>query len=206
MPSSYTPASGIGGTTGTTDNAITTASGAGGNTLQGTVVTVAPTTGTFAFNTDTGVLQFGASKDVVLSRGGADILEQKRGANAQTLNVYGTFIDASNYSRLQLVDFGNGVSGVFASVLGTGTAQELWLGTIGARRLTFRTNNAERWAVAIAGHLLASDDNTYTIGATGAAPSKVTTHTLNISSIPTSSSGLSSGDVWSNLGILTIVS
>jgi len=29
--------------------------------------------------------------------------------------------------------------------------------------------------------------------------------TLNISNIPTSSAGLSSGDVWSNAGILTIV-
>lgn len=29
--------------------------------------------------------------------------------------------------------------------------------------------------------------------------------TLNISNIPTSSAGLSSGDVWSNSGVLTIV-
>ena len=29
--------------------------------------------------------------------------------------------------------------------------------------------------------------------------------TLNISDIPTSSAGLSSGDVWSNAGVLTIV-
>lgn len=34
---------------------------------------------------------------------------------------------------------------------------------------------------------------------------KLTTGTLNIANIPTSSSGLSSGDVWSNGGVLTIV-
>jgi len=33
-----------------------------------------------------------------------------------------------------------------------------------------------------------------------------TIKTLNISDIPTSSTGLSSGDVWSNAGVLTIVS
>lgn len=32
-----------------------------------------------------------------------------------------------------------------------------------------------------------------------------TIETLNISNIPTSSAGLSSGDVWSNAGVLTIV-
>ena len=32
-----------------------------------------------------------------------------------------------------------------------------------------------------------------------------TIKTLNISDIPTSSAGLSSGDVWSNSGVLTIV-
>jgi len=33
-----------------------------------------------------------------------------------------------------------------------------------------------------------------------------TIKTLNISDIPTSATGLSSGDVWSNAGVLTIVS
>ena len=32
-----------------------------------------------------------------------------------------------------------------------------------------------------------------------------TVKTLNISDIPTSATGLSSGDVWSNAGVLTIV-
>jgi len=32
-----------------------------------------------------------------------------------------------------------------------------------------------------------------------------TIKTLNISDIPTSSTGLSSGDVWSNSGVLTII-
>jgi hypothetical protein len=34
---------------------------------------------------------------------------------------------------------------------------------------------------------------------------KMTIETLNISSIPTSASGLVSGDIWSNSGILTVV-
>lgn len=196
------PGGGIGGTTGTTDNAITTANGTGGSTLQGTVATVAPTTGTFAFNTDTGVIQFGASKDVVLSRGGVDILEQKRGVNAQTLNVYNTFTDASNYERISLSWAGNVL---FIVAQGAGLGQIRAIGYDGLHH-TFYTNHIARWSIDASGNITAGSDNTYTIGASGSAPSKVTTHTLNISSIPTSSSGLSSGDVWSNLGILTIVS
>jgi hypothetical protein len=34
---------------------------------------------------------------------------------------------------------------------------------------------------------------------------KLTVETLNISSIPTSASGLVSGDIWSNSGVLTVV-
>jgi hypothetical protein len=34
---------------------------------------------------------------------------------------------------------------------------------------------------------------------------KMTIEKLNVSSIPTSAAGLASGDVWSNSGVLTIV-
>jgi hypothetical protein len=64
------------------------------------------------------------------------------------------------------------------------------------------------YPVAIAARTTAGNSTTVaTFSSTGlAVTGKTTTTTLNISSIPTSASGLSSGDVWSDGGTLKIVS
>lgn len=157
------PVSGIGGTTGTVDNAITTASGTGGSTLQGTVVTIAPTTGTFAFNTDTGQLQFGVSKDAVLSRGGPDILEQKRGTNAQALNIYNTFTDPSNYTRIVLHWISQNQFEILAQEAGTGSNASIILQSNYGAKIEVADN------IRISnGPIIFTTDNAWDIGASGA--------------------------------------
>ena len=53
-----------------------------------------------ALQSDNSTIQVGASADVVLRRdGAANTLAQRNGTAAQTLNVYNTFTDASNYER-----------------------------------------------------------------------------------------------------------
>lgn len=171
MPSSYNPGGGIGGTTGTTDNAIFVADGTSGNKGKGTVVTIAPTTGAIAFNTDIGALQFGAAKDAVLSRGGPDILEQKRGANAQTLNVYSTFTDTGNYGRVSTHWDGTGFL-VEPQTNGTGNIGYIIFGNLNLCQTyldgTSVTIRSGTTITLNGGNVLFGTDNTYDIGASGA--------------------------------------
>lgn len=200
---SFGTSGGIGGTTGTTDNAITRADGTGGSTLQGSLATIddggnAAFTGIQA-TTDVSVgayLRIGSStllhgegdgvvsinngpvtQSVFLAVDAASTLALRNGVNAQTLNVYNTFTDASNYERATFVWTGN------QFVLGPDKA-----GT-GVYRDFILSGATIQFAIAGVGIKMA-------LKATGV---------INFSSMPTSSSGLSSGDVWSNLGILTIV-
>lgn len=72
-------------------------------------------------------LRWGASTDgstthdLILLRGAAGVLEQRNGANAQTLRVYGNFIDAANYQRLELIGNSGSYSRINAAKAGTGT-------------------------------------------------------------------------------------
>lgn len=182
MPSSYNPGGGIGGTTGTTDNAITRADGTGGSTLQGSLVTIddfgnmggvstLSFSDTFSITNFSGdnyisypnALYFRHGFNVAMVLGG-DTLALRNGSNGQTWIVSRTFTDDGNKSEATLVCTGT-VAAFTITEAGTG------IGTL--TKWTFNKN--------------------------------VSLPTLNISAIPTSSSGLSSGDVWSNLGILTIV-
>ena len=54
------------------------------------------------------------------------------------------------------------------------------------------TSNAEKFGVSLT-------------GAVGIGGVPTTTSPLNITGLPTSASGLATGDVWSNGGVLTIV-
>lgn len=58
--------------------------------------------------------------DVELYRDAADILAQRRSTNAQTFKLYGTFTDASNYTRAVLKDDGAGTVTLAAETAGTG--------------------------------------------------------------------------------------
>lgn len=107
---------------------------------------------------NTSKLTLGASSDVILARDAANTLAQRNGLNAQTFNIYNTYTDASNYERLD-VGFSAGAFRISAENAGTGAA----------RSLTFGTANTDRWQIGGAtGHFVASTDNTYDIGASGA--------------------------------------
>jgi hypothetical protein len=106
--------------------------------------------------------------DVRLFRDAAAALALRNGTNAQTLNVYGTYTDAANYSRAQIGGFG-GNAAFLSNVAGTGSsAPHLYVGTIGSGTLQFRTNNADRWAIQAGGTIIANTDNSLDIGAVGA--------------------------------------
>ena len=104
-----------------------------------------------------GTLTLGSN--VTLVAESANTLAQRSGTSAQTFNLYETFTDTSNYSRLTLgfVDATHGY-GINAASAGTGTA----------RAITFATNGTFVWRITTAGHLIAVTDNSYDIGASGA--------------------------------------
>ena len=60
------------------------------------------------------------SGDAILTRDAANVLAQRNGANAQTMRIYSTFTDTSNYERMALTTTaGSGVS-LIAETAGTG--------------------------------------------------------------------------------------
>ncbi len=123
-----------------------------------------------------------SAADVRLYRDAAATLAQRNGPAAQTFNLYKSWTDASNYERVFL---GNWTvdSGYFAlqtAVAGTGTARGLIITTTGnsanvglwatgTSAVIFATGNTERWNINSSGHFIAPTDNTYDIGAAGAA-------------------------------------
>lgn len=69
---------------------------------------------------DAGGVAWGAASDLWAYRDAANTLAQRNGANAQTLRVYGTFTDASNYERAALSTVaGSGIT-LAAETAGTG--------------------------------------------------------------------------------------
>ncbi len=68
---------------------------------------------------NTGLLRFGASNDVVLTRNTTDFLEMRRATNNQTFGVDETYTDASNLSRLEISATSSGYK-ITANQQGTG--------------------------------------------------------------------------------------
>lgn len=99
----------------------------------------------------------------------ANRLSFRNGTSPDTLDVYATYTDASNYTRLSI----GGRSGqsarfdVMAENAGTGGACDVWMGTVGSGSFHFVTGNGDRWFVSTGGNFLAGTDNTYTIGTSG---------------------------------------
>lgn len=97
------------------------------------------------------------STDLKLVREAANVLAMRNGTAAQSLRLYGTYTDASNYERFRLAADTAGVY-IIADRAGTGVA----------RAMHFWTDGNSRWDIGSTGHFLATTDNTYDIGATGA--------------------------------------
>ena len=90
-----------------------------------------------------------------------NVLEQRNGTNAQTLRIYGTYTDASNYSRLSI----NGGTGyITAEAAGTGSKPNIGLysgGTI------YLNTGSMQWGLVEGIGLIAWTDNAYDIGQSG---------------------------------------
>jgi hypothetical protein len=94
--------------------------------------------------------------DLSLFRDAADTLAQRRGVNAQTHRIYGTFTDASNYERLSFsyegVQFVIGAEGA-----GTGSVRALRLTT--TQGIVLDTTNGVAFRTANGGTQWANIDN-----------------------------------------------
>ena len=97
----------------------------------------------------------------------SNVLEQRNGVNAQTFRIYNTYTDASNYERIGIYYDGSGTNRIWMERSGTGSARNLSLGG-DATTLIMRVGGTDRWSISASGHYLASADNTYDIGASGA--------------------------------------
>lgn len=101
----------------------------------------------------------GGWSDALLCRDAANIIAQRNGTSTQTLRVYRTYTDASNYERVNIGD-STTIFGVSSSPFiamrhaGTGTA----------RPLGFGTSNAVLWGLATTGQLAPAVTNAYDLG------------------------------------------
>jgi hypothetical protein len=144
----------IGGSTGATTNAILKANGTGGSTLQTSGITI-------------------DSTDAITTSGA--ITRIRNGTTAQSFEVYDTYTNASNYSRLEslwaggqmylrTVGAGTGGSGSNLTVSSGGGILSLQ----GGSYLTVAVGGTTKMLFASDG-LIAQTDNTYTFGRTGAS-------------------------------------
>ena len=69
---------------------------------------------------NTAFIGLGTSNDVRFGRDAAATLAQRNGTNAQTLRIYGTYTDSSNYERLSLSTTAGTSVNITAETLGTG--------------------------------------------------------------------------------------
>src|SRR3990167_6991215 len=120
--------------------------------------------GTESYRFGTGSLQLGPQllsfgsaigvEDVILSRGGAGILEQRNGANAQKHYTYNTYTSSPNYESGAVAWVAN------TFYIGTGKGS----GGGSSRELAFMTDDVGRWGLTTPGHLYPWASNTYDIG------------------------------------------
>lgn len=116
---------------------------------------------------EAGTAAFTINGDVALFRDAADTLAQRRGTNAQTLRLYTSFTDASNGDWLQIEPF-NSITGralISTRANGTGTTRDLSFGTGTQTRLIISNATGN---ILFNTNLIASSDNAFDIGASGA--------------------------------------
>lgn len=109
-----------------------TVAAATGNTV------VAGTLGVTGNTTLSGTLGVGAG-DCILLREAANALAMRNGTNAQTLRLYNTYTDGSDYERLS-VGFSASFVAIDSQAAGTGTLRPIVLRTGGNRRFAVGSN------------------------------------------------------------------
>lgn len=157
---------------GSTAKAIEVLGGAAGTAALFSVTKGGRVTAGELFTSATGVwlnhnastLSFGSAQDAFLLRDAANTLALRNGANAQALNVYNTWTDASNWERGSIYWSGNTLL-IGADNLGTGVFRPT---VIRGSTVSFSASGSTRWRVDASGHFVAVTDNTYDIGASSA--------------------------------------
>jgi hypothetical protein len=102
---------------------------------------------------------------------GTNAVEVRSGATAQSIFTYGSYTDASNWSRLALaLDAGFGVYRLGPEALGTGASRGLLISGGPANNLYFAGSQGtgQQWGILSAGHFQPWADATYDFGATAA--------------------------------------
>lgn len=95
----------------------------------------------------------------------ANTLALRNGVNAQMFNIYNTYTDASNYER-GAIDFSSNAFYIQTQAAGTGIARDLYIRSA-SNAIYFGTGGTQNWQIS-SGNLLASNDNTFDIGSSGA--------------------------------------
>lgn len=146
-----------------------------------------------------GYLALGASSvlpDVYLVRDAANQLGIRNGTTAQTMRVYNTFTDASNYER-GYMRWSSNVFKIGAENAGTGAA----------RIVEVTGNNDVKLVVTNAtGNMggIFTSTGTQLVTARGLGDVVILGSNLTIGALPTSSPGVS-GRIWNNGGVLSVV-
>jgi hypothetical protein len=169
---------------------------------SGIVGFTVPDAGAFVFSSTSSPL---AAGDVFLFRDTSNTLALRNGANAQTFNLYQTYTDGSNYSRLSTY-YEAGIAGfaIKSEAAGTGTARSFFIGTgVAAGGVYIRTNGLgnDGWRFSGSGAsqaLLCETDNSFDIGAVSATrPRSVYAGTsitpgrgVTVAGLPTPSTGM----------------
>ena len=121
-------------------------------------------TGVFGWTNNAGSA---GALDVILARDAANTLALRNGTSAQTFNVYNTYTDASNYSRLSFQGFtGAGGFGITSQAAGTGSLLAIRLVVAGNQNIYLDTNSTTRLFVDYSGHVGTGTDNTTDLGET----------------------------------------
>jgi hypothetical protein len=163
-------------TLGASGKAVTLGNGNGAVTVGGTAAVVTlGSSGTVQFDTSSTVGWtgrtllsssadgvFGISNNAVsayayLAAETTNALSIRNSTNAQTLRVYNTYTDASNYERGEVTFSGN-ILKIQTAAAGTGTARAIQFGVGGTQ-----------WGINTSGHFVALANNAFDIGVSGTA-------------------------------------
>lgn len=134
---------------------------------------IAPNNGVFQWNSFTILtspfaggmtLSNGGSNSFTLAADAANTLALRNGVNAQSVNVYNTYTDASNYERA-VFDWTTNANGltIGTTQAGTGAARSVFFNRAGSAKIVLASTG-----IQFGDNLLAATDATYNIGAVSA--------------------------------------
>ena len=183
-------------------------------------ITLTGSTNAIRFNDGLG------ASDLFLLRDAANTLAQRNGVNAQTFRLYNTFTDASNYERAKF-EWASNVLRIGTEKAGTGTARNLEFQTDGTTRLTVASDgnrigigagpgsagisincdgaiNCANGFATLSSVTFNGQTSAFLSSARNVVIRAASTYYVVMDTLPTSSTGLPTGALWNNSGVLNI--